>query len=132
MQATCKMKSSAKIGINLEPISRLRCIWIETGDAVPPLACKWTTGELICDLFLGHISKVSGSTSRDAILERSSNLNIRVPAEFRYSDASLTRCWGDNPRIRGTLLEKWTSSPDDHLRPLGNALATTNASEAYE
>jgi hypothetical protein len=40
------MKSPDKIGINLEPISRLRCIWIETGDAVPPLACKWTTREL--------------------------------------------------------------------------------------
>lgn len=40
------MKSSAKIDSELEPIPRLRCIWIKTGDAARPLICKWFIGEL--------------------------------------------------------------------------------------
>ena len=35
------MKLSAKIDSKREPIMRLHCIWIETGNAVRPLACKW-------------------------------------------------------------------------------------------
>jgi len=40
------MKLSAKIDSQREPILRLHCTWIETGDALRPLACKWLTEEL--------------------------------------------------------------------------------------
>jgi hypothetical protein len=40
------MKLSAKIDSKREPIPCLRSIWIKTGDAARPLACKWLIGEL--------------------------------------------------------------------------------------
>jgi hypothetical protein len=41
------LKLSAKIDNKREPIPCLRSIWIETGDAARPLACKWFIGELM-------------------------------------------------------------------------------------
>ena len=40
------MRLSVKINSKREPIMRLHCIWIETGNSVRPLACKWLTGDL--------------------------------------------------------------------------------------
>jgi hypothetical protein len=72
IQRTQCMKLSAKPDSQREPIPRLRCRWIETGDAVRPLGCKWLSEE--------------STTSTELRVKRSDAMRLKGgPNMARYS-----------------------------------------------